>query len=1150
MNKELQIAVLHRNKDHADYGFVSGLLKTAQQENPKIAGKIIGVDSLLLKEIDSLVEILESEQKDACQEVRYVKGVREVKRVTELNKNYKPETTNQKPLPIREGGVYLITGGAGGLGKIFAEDIAKIKGTKIILTGRSKLDKEKKTYIENLQAEYYTCDVSDKQSVENLVRSIKEKHGKLDGIIHSAGVIRDSFILKKTAEEAKAVLSPKIQGVRNLDQTTKTEALDFVVYFSSITAVLGNAGQSDYAAANAYMDNFATYRNALVAEGKRHGKTLSINWPLWADGGMQIDEQTKSYLERSSGMKPLPTQEGMRSLEILLNQETEQGIVVYGFESKIAQLLTNQTPLQKDAQQNAHLNGSTAALKHTSPNSPDGAQEVAMALGGELKTQVIEMLKKEVSDTLKIAIDDIDEEEELSEFGFDSIMLTSFSNKLNQTYDIDISPALFFEYNTIASLGSYLIEAHQAVMAKTFAGNGQTGPEEIRETSTRIDMPVNGEIKRRHRPVRSALNSIPQPKEERPSTDIISTRGGITRANEPIAIVGYDALLPGANNADAFWDNIFNQRSAIHTISRDQWHERGLVLSDDAYNSMQWAACLATAQIKAFDADFFGIEHESARLMDPMQRLLLHSIWHCVEFSGYSMQALSTQKTGLFIGAGGSQYRELIAPFIQRHDLHSIAGLFGNMLVNRLSYLLNLRGPSEVIDTACSSVYVAIHRAIKSLQDGECDTAIVSGASIHLSPHIFQGFSEIALLSKTGTSHAFDHRGNGYVRGEGVGTICLKPLSAAVEEGAHIYGVIHGTGVSHNGAKSLSLIAPDTKGQTDAMLMAYRNARFDPAAIQYIEAHGTGTPMADASEIAAFKEAFRKMEAVLPVRPPAEAGQAGPEKCGFGSVKGNVGHLELASGIPSLVKVLQAYRHNYLPPIQQFEKLPPTIHLDDTPFYVVDKPMPWEKPTTPGALRYASLHSFGFGGVNAHVVLSDYANAEGKPKAKPREREELIVISAKNRDQLSDYIAAWETFIQTERTLSLADLAYTSQVGRDSLLYRAAMLCRSQEDLQQQLAVLKEMMTGKSNGSGRHGNVWVNIHAPIKKKRKKEIEETKPVEPGIRAETLQQLATSWISGKEIDWEGLYRSESRKRVIIPVYPFTKKPFWIEEVLAGS
>ncbi|MEM6602177.1 MAG: SDR family oxidoreductase, partial [Verrucomicrobiota bacterium] len=332
-NVRTKMLVVYPNQEMVRYGFISGLLKTATLEHPTFLGKTIGVDSLSIQEVDALATLLEDEQAEGAAEVRYKGDHREVKEILSL------DTPTTSSFSIKEGGVYLITGGAGGLGRLFAEYLARTKDTKLILTGRREESPISEEALSTLHATYHSCDVTNEQAITQVIEGVLDTHGRLDGIIHSAGVIKDGFLVKKTGEEAAAVLSPKIAGVKHLDEATKELDLDFMVYCSSLAGVRGNVGQADYASANAFMDDYAHHRNALVREGQRQGKTLSINWPLWQEGGMQVDAESEHYLERKWGMQGLPTQEGMKAFEVLLQHDSAQGIVVYGQPSKINQKL-------------------------------------------------------------------------------------------------------------------------------------------------------------------------------------------------------------------------------------------------------------------------------------------------------------------------------------------------------------------------------------------------------------------------------------------------------------------------------------------------------------------------------------------------------------------------------------------------------------------------------------------------------------------------------------------------------------------------------------------------------------------------------------------------------------------------------------------
>ncbi|WP_039807051.1 beta-ketoacyl reductase, partial [Pelosinus sp. HCF1] len=327
----------------------------------------------------------------------------------------------------------------------FAQDIARqAKSATIILTGRSALTQEMQTKWQGIvtlgaRVEYRQADVTDRSAVNRLVTKIQEEFGVLHGILHCAGVIRDNFILKKTQEEMQEVLSPKVLGLVNLDQAAKDMKLDFFILFSSIAGSLGNAGQADYAAANAFMDAYAEYRNELAARQQRHGKTLSMNWPLWQDGGMGVDEATKEMMMRSMGMIALQTASGIQALYQSIGDGKNQVMVMEGKIMRMRQKLlavTNSIPIQ---------------AKISSESDANGQIDSSQLLG-----KIENALMQAVSQLLKVKLSDIDISTELSEYGFDSITFTEFANKLNQDYKMELTPTVFFEYPTIQSFAEYL----------------------------------------------------------------------------------------------------------------------------------------------------------------------------------------------------------------------------------------------------------------------------------------------------------------------------------------------------------------------------------------------------------------------------------------------------------------------------------------------------------------------------------------------------------------------------------------------------------------------------------------------------------------------------------------------------------------------
>ncbi|HEX6242190.1 MAG TPA: SDR family NAD(P)-dependent oxidoreductase, partial [Polyangiales bacterium] len=329
----VQIAISQQHSDCELWGALSAMLKSAHQENPRVIGQV-----LQLPELASAAALLEALERNGQEredgEIRYHAGERQIASVRSVDSAQPEPSTAMASAPWRAGGVYLITGGAGGLGLIFAAQIvAQAHDSRIVLTGRSALGESQRRALAQLQSngarlDYRQIDVADAASVRACIDWVEAEHGTLSGVIHSAGVIRDSFLIKKTLAEVRSVLAPKVRGVINLDAATAHLPLDFFVTFSSIAGVFGNVGQADYATANAFMDAYAMQRRALVAAGQRRGRSLSINWPLWESGGMSVDAATRAMMFEAAGWVPMPTSLGVAALRHALQLEQPQVVVL------------------------------------------------------------------------------------------------------------------------------------------------------------------------------------------------------------------------------------------------------------------------------------------------------------------------------------------------------------------------------------------------------------------------------------------------------------------------------------------------------------------------------------------------------------------------------------------------------------------------------------------------------------------------------------------------------------------------------------------------------------------------------------------------------------------------------------------------------
>jgi polyketide synthase PksN len=1130
----VQILYLHhagQDGAQAHNEAINGFARTLRLENPKFDCKVLEIrqsEPDAGQVLDSVLAELHSTAQDALT-VRY-EGRERYARVLEKLDVAELEGTRTPGPNLKQQGVYVITGGTGGLGLIFAEFLARQCKARLVLSGRSGLGSASQARLEslrNLGAEvlYVAADVSKSEDVQRLLSETKSRFGSINGIIHAAGLLRDSFLRKKTREEMAAVFAPKVYGTFHLDELTQKENLDFFVLFSSLAAVGGNAGQCDYAFANHYMDSFATRRERMRTSGCRSGRTLSINWSLWADGGMQLDEQTEVFFKKSLGIVPLRTEFGLEAFVNALPLTRSQLAVLEGIPARI-ELAWGMAKNQ---------------VRAPAPAASGIRQQSAPAGEADITGLVIQELSKHVMALLKLSTADLSLDSILTDLGFDSIGLTTFANVINDTYQLEINPVLFFEYPSIQAIAGVLATEHRSAVEKVHG----------RRT---VSMPAESFVAAQ---TASAQSVVPHFDRDDGADNLFAISKGAAQpvtspapvgfsrdmrfVHEPIAIVGIGGVMPQSANLEEFWANLKNARNLVEEIPRDRWiweDYDGNPAKEANKSNSRWGGFMK--EVDKFDALFFGITPREAEMMDPQQRIFLETVWSAIEDSGHKVSDLSGTKTGLFVGVSAKDYIDVLADRESSLDGYSASGNSHSILANRVSFLLNLRGPSAPIDTACSSSLIALHRAIESIHTGSCDMALVGGVQVMLTPIGHVSLSSAGMLSVDGKCKTFDKNANGYVRGEGAGAIFIKTLAKAEKDGNPIYAVIKATAENHGGRVTM-LTAPNPKAQAELLVEAYEKARIDPTTVGYIECHGTGTSLGDPIEIRALKKAFADLYAKHGKLPPAAA------HCGLGSVKTNIGHLEPAAGVASLLKVLLSMKHKQLPALLHFQEPSPYLDLGGTPFYVVDRTAPWEPVVGPdGAAlpRRAGVSSFGWGGANAHVVLEEYV-----PPKRPAlaSAAQVFVLSAKSEDRLKAYAALLLAYLSNHE-VELADLAYTLQIGRDAMEERLGLIVDSVDQLAQKLRTYLSGATAESEiDSVYRGRVARSRlgDAP----QSSVTAHTDRNEHRAANQRLAQLADAWVRGAEVHWSEIHPTgdEGRilcKRISLPTYPFTRERHWIQ------
>ncbi len=504
-----------------------------------------------------------------------------------------------------------------------------------------------------------------------------------------------------------------------------------------------------------------------------------------------------------------------------------------------------------------------------------------------------------------------------------------------------------------------------------------------------------------------------------------------------VAIIGMALRFPGAASPDQFWQNLCDGVESVRFYSPTELLQQAGADGAALLENPNFVPAAATVDdVEWFDADFFGFSPREAGLTDPQQRLLLECAWEAIESAGYN--PLQTPgATGIFASCAISTYLDYGSLFgnLAKGFYPTFIGNAQDYATSRIAYKLNLRGPSITLMTACSSSLIAVHLACQSILNGECDMALAGGASIRLTDYPGYYYQEGGTASPDGHCRAFDAQSQGCVFGNGLGLVLLKSLDAALADGDHIYAVVRGSATNNDGADKMGFTAPSIAGQAAVVAEAMAVAEVEPEDISYIEAHGTGTAIGDPIEIAALTQVFRETT-------------DRKQFCGIGSVKTNIGHLDVAAGVANLIKATLALEHKVLPATLHFQQPNPKLNLAETPFYINAQSQPWATAALP---RRAGVSSFGLGGTNAHLILEEAPQADqtDQPDARPHH---LLTLNAKDDAALHALAARYADFLATAADTDLADICYTTHMGRAHFAHRLALSGASCAELRAQCA--------------------------------------------------------------------------------------------------
>jgi len=562
-------------------------------------------------------------------------------------------------------------------------------------------------------------------------------------------------------------------------------------------------------------------------------------------------------------------------------------------------------------------------------------------------------------------------------------------------------------------------------------------------------------------------------------------------AHAPVAIIGMSCRFPGqADSADAFRELLWRGTDAISRVPADRWNAAAFADPDpDAAGKIVSPFGGFIDHVGRFDAEFFGVSPREAENMDPQHRLLLETTWRALEHANVPPASLRGTDTGVY--AGICTYDYAIRHLVGNHAPVTAHFGTGNALsaaAGRLSYLFGFTGPAISVDTACSSSLVAVHLAAQALRHGECRTAIAAGVNLMLTPQTNMSFSRARMLAADGRCKPFDAAANGYVRGEGCGVVVLKLLADAQRDGDPILAVIRGSAVNQDGASS-GLTVPNGPAQQAVIRKALANGRTRPEDVAYVEAHGTGTSLGDPIEARSVSAAYC-----------GTAGRATPLL--IGSVKSNIGHLEGAAGIASLMKTVLILQHGAIPPSLHFSAPNPAIEWSTSGLQVASALMPWPH----GASRVAAVSSFGFTGTNAHVILEAAPGAA--TVAAPPAGAVVLPLSARDPEALTKLAHDYAAMLEGPAAPALADVAAVAALGRDHFAHRRAIVASTAAE------AASLLLSGAQSA------------------------------PGADA-TLIALARRYESGEAIDWPADLDPTARARIHVPGYPFGGARHWLAE-----
>lgn len=825
------------------------------------------------------------------------------------------------PEKYDEHDVVLITGGTRGIGASIAEHVVSQGIKNLVIMGREALpepaewnnilDGNGKPEIEQklkrmqslisrgVRIRYYRTPLSDENGMKAMVQDIHLHLGHITGVFHCAGLTsRNPAFFKKSIKDFEAVCEPKMKGLVILHRALEEEPLDFFILFSSISSIVPtlSTGQSDYAMANAYMDYFAMNQ---VGEEKHYFK--SVQWPAWRGTGMAAGGvHTAAY--KAAGLTSLEINDGLALLDMVKRMPHIVSLpcmVVPGEFTPDHLLKTKIMPgMQKYGLE----------LQRSSEQKPEASP--AQQFRADLRTCTMQWLKQVFCSELKLSANQLNDEKPFDEYGVESIIMAQLVLLLQEKVSKKIDPSLILEYSTITALTDYFLANHAEDLQKNLGHEKKCVKEDFRI-------------------------SVNQPK-------VISEP---KKSEEDIAIVGISCRLPGSPTKEAYWELLTTGVSAIEPVPPQRWSSKN--------NRQDYGGWIEN--IDLFDPQFFNINENDAAIMDPQARIILEESMHAIYDAGYEHKQLSGQKVGVYIG-GRYQPNTNVDAILRAPN--PVLGIGQNYLAANISRCFNFKGPSLVVDTACSSGITGMLLACDSLRERRTDMALIGAVSLLVNPYAHDLFAARNILSRNGEFHIFDKRSNGEVLGEGAGVVMIKRLCDAIKDGNHIYGIIKAIAVNNDG-QTLGPGSPNINAQEQVMRDALTLSGKQLEDIGYIEVNGGGSAIVDSIEIKALSNVYN-------------LGNKALKPCGIGSVKPNIGHLLLTAGMAGFIRCVLSVYHKKIPPFLSTSDPFSSYDFSSSRIEFNRKTIDWT--VDYGKKRIAALNSFPDGGTNCHVILEEFVS--------------------------------------------------------------------------------------------------------------------------------------------------------------------------------